>query len=214
MLMSEFRYLIVDGLIKSGKTRLARILSEEFNSRLILDNKENPFLNDYFVDLAQGESSLTLKTQLIFLLNRYSQQLEISQKGLFQKTTVSDYIFYRDGIYAHITLNDEELEIYKKIFKIFSENVVTSDLVIYLQTSFAEMVRRIQEDGSETEKKIPTEYWREVFEAFNYYFFNYKTSPLLVVNMEKIDLDRKEDISNLIKEIKNHKKGTRYYAPA
>ena len=212
--MSEFKYLIVDGLIKSGKTRLAQILSEEFNARLIIDNKENPFLNDYYSDLAQGESSLTLKNQLIFLLNRYSQQQEISQKGLFQKTTVSDYIFYRDGIYAHITLNDEELEIYKKIFRIFSENVVTSDLVIYLQTSFAEMLRRIQEDGSETEKKIPTEYWREVFEAFNYYFFNYKTSPLLVVNMEKIDLDRKADITNLIKEIKNHKKGTRYYAPA
>lgn len=214
MSMSEFRYLIVDGLIKSGKTRLARVLSEEFNSRLILDNKENPFLDDYFVDLVQGESSLTLKTQLIFLLNRYSQQLEINQKGLFQKTTISDYIFFRDGIYAHITLNDEELEIYKKIFKIFSKNIVTSDLVIYLQISFAEMVRRIQEEGSEPEKKIPTEYWREVFEAFNYYFFNYKTSPLLVVNMEKIDLDRKEDISNLIKEIKNHNKGTRYYAPS
>lgn len=212
--MSEYRYLIVDGLIKSGKTRLTRILSEEFNGRLILDNKENPFLNDYYIEMAAGESSLTLKNQLIFLLNRYSQQLEIGQKGLFQKTTISDYIFYRDGIYAHITLNDEELEIYKKIFKIFSENTATPQLVVYLQTSFTEMLRRIQEDGSETEKKISPEYWREVFEAFNYYFFNYKTSPLLVVNMEKIDLDRKSDIMNLIKEINNHKKGTRYYAPS
>lgn len=212
--MTEFRYLIVDGLIKSGKTRLARILAEEFNARLILDNKENPFLKDYYLEVAQGEISLALKNQLIFLLNRYSQQLEVRQKDLFRTTTVGDYIFFRDGIYAHITLNDEELEIYKKIFKIFSENVVTSDLVIYLQTSFAEMVRRIKEDGSDTERNIPTEYWREVFEAFNYYFFNYKTSPLLVVNMEKIDLDRKEDVKNLIKEIKNHNKGTRYYAPA
>ncbi len=155
-----------------------------------------------------------MKTQLIFLLNRYSQQLEIKQKGLFQKTTVSDYIFYRDGIYAHLTLNDEELDIYKKIFKIFSDNVVNSDLVIYLQISFAEMLRRIRETGSESEKNTPSEYWREVFEAYNYYFFNYKTSPLLVVNMEKVDLDSRKDIDNLMKEIKNHKKGTRYYAPA
>jgi deoxyadenosine/deoxycytidine kinase len=212
--MSEYRYLVVDGLVQSGKTRLARILAEEFNARAILDNKENPFLNDYYLEIAQGESSLTLKNQLIFLLNRYSQQLEIGQKGLFQKTAISDYIFYRDGVYAHITLNDEELEIYKKIFKIFSENIVTPELVIYLQTSFAEMLRRIQVDGSETEKKISPEYWREVFEAFNYYFFNYKTSPLLVVNMEKIDLNKKSDIMNLIKEINNHKKGTRYYAPS
>lgn len=211
--MNEFKYIIVDGLVKSGKTRLAQILSEKLNARLILDNKDNPFLNDYYLHLS-NDSSLPLKTQLIFLLNRYSQQLEIKQKGLFQKTTVSDYIFYRDGIYAHLTLNDEELDIYKKIFKIFSDNVVNSDLVIYLQISFAEMLRRIQETGSESEKNTPTEYWREVFEAYNYYFFNYKTSPLLVVNMEKVDLDSRKDIENLMKEIKNHKKGTRYYAPA
>jgi len=212
--MNGFKYLVVDGLVKSGKTRLARILSEEFNARLILDNKENPFIQDFFQDVVQGESSYGLKTQLIFLLNRYAQQLEIRQKGLFQKITISNYIFYRDGIYAHIALNDEELDIYKKIFKIFSENIVTSDLVIYLQTSFAEMMRRINEHGTEEEKNTPTEYWREVFEAYNYYFFNYKSSPLLVVNMEKIDLDDPADIQNLIKEINNHEKGTRYYAPA
>lgn len=212
--MNEFKYIIVDGLIRSGKTRLAEILSEKLNARLILDNKDNPFLNDYYGHLANGDNSLPLKTQLIFLLNRYSQQLEINQKGLFQKTTVSDYIFYRDGIYAHLTLNDEELEIYKKIFKIFSDNVVQSDLVIYLQISFAEMLKRIREYGDESERNAPTEYWREVFEAYNYYFFNFKTSPLLVVNMEKIDLENKSDIENLMKEIKNHKKGTRYYAPA
>jgi deoxyadenosine/deoxycytidine kinase len=212
--MSEFRYLIIDGLIKSGKTRLARILAEEFGARLILDNKENPFLNDYFMEVTRHENSLSLKTQLIFLLNRYSQQSAITQKGLFQKTTVSDYIFYRDAMYAHITLNDEELEIYKKIYNIFSENIAVADLVIYLQISFTEMLRRIHADGNEIIKSIPGDYWREVFEAFNYYFFNFKTSPLLVINMEKIDLDRKSDITNLINEIKNHKKGIRYYAPA
>ena len=134
--------------------------------------------------------------------------------GLFQKTTICDYIFFRDGIYSHIILNDEDLDVYKKIFNIFSENIVMSDLVIYLQISFSEMIKRIREYGTEYEKSTPVEFWREVFEAYNYFFFNYKTSPLLVVNMEKVNLDSKEDIQNLIKEIKYHKKGTRYYAPA
>ncbi len=212
--MSEFKYIIVDGLIKSGKTRLAEILAEKFSARLILDNKDNPFINDYYDALSSSDNSLPLKSQLVFLLNRYSQQLEIKQKGLFHKTTISDYVFYRDGVYAHLSLNDEELEIYKKIFKILSENVVSSDLVIYLQISFAEMLKRIQDTGSENEKRIPSEYWREVYEAYNYYFFNYKTSPLLVVNMEKVDLEKKNDVEHLLKEIKTHKKGIRYYAPA
>ncbi|NIM18432.1 MAG: deoxynucleoside kinase [Candidatus Aminicenantes bacterium] len=212
--MSEFKYVIIDGLVKSGKTRLAEILAKTFNSRLILDNTENPFLNDYYHSLASSGNAMALKTQLIFLLNRYSQQVEITQKGLFQKTTVSDYIFFRDGIYAHLMLNDEELEIYKKIYNVFSQSVVSPDLVVYLQISFTEMVRRIQQKGTEIEKSVPGEYWREVFEAYNYYFFNYRSTPLLVVNMEKVDLNKKSDVQNLVKEIKNHKKGTRYYAPA
>jgi len=212
--MKEFKYIIVEGLVKSFKTRLAEILAEEFNSRLILDNKDNPFLNEYYNSFANTENSLPLKTQLIFLLNRYAQQLEISQKGLFHKTTVCDYIFFRDGIYAHLMLSDEDLEIYKNFFNIFSKSVVTPDLVIYLQISFAEMLKRINETGSKAEKNIPTEYWREVYEGYNYYFFNYKTSPMLVVNMEKVDLNNKSDTQHLIDEIKTHKKGTRYYAPA
>ena len=76
------------------------------------------------------------------------------------------------------------------------------------------MLKRIHETGSKAEKSIPNEYWREVYEGYNYYFFNYKTSPLLVVNMEKVDLDNKADVQHLLDEIKNHKKGTRYYAPA
>ncbi|MCP5048640.1 MAG: deoxynucleoside kinase [bacterium] len=212
--MNEYKYIIVDGLIKSGKTRLAELVAEEFNSRLVLDNRENPFLNDYYNSLAGSDNSLALKTQLIFLLNRYAQQTEISQKELFQKTTVSDYLFYKDGIYAHLVLNDEELDIYKKIFNIFSENVPTPDLLVYLQISFTEMLQRIRQDGSQVEKNTPNEYWRELFESFNYYFFNHKSSPMLVVNMEKVDLDNEADVRNLLKEIKNHSKGTRYYAPA
>ncbi len=212
--MSDFKYIIIDGLVKSGKTRLAKIISQKLNARLILDNKENPFVDNFYNSLKNGENSYFLKTQLIFLLNRYSQQLEIKQKGLFHKTTVSDYIFFRDGIYAHILLSDEDLDIYKKMFKIFSKNITSSDIVVYLQISFSEMLKRIKEEGTELEKNIPKGYWREVFEAYNYYFFNYNSSPLLVVNMEELDLDNESDVQNLINEIKNHKIGRKYYAPA
>jgi hypothetical protein len=39
-------------------------------------------------------------------------------------------------------------------------------------------------------------------------------SPLLVVNVEKTDFNNRKDIDSLINEIKNHKKGISYYAPA
>jgi len=212
--MTDLKYIAVEGLVKSGKTRLARILAEEFKARLILDNQGNPFLKEYYESFSVNYNPLALKTQLIFLINRFNQQLELKQKDLFQKTTVSNYIFYKDGIYAHTVLNDEDLDIYKKILNIFSEKIFPCNLVVYLQTSFAEMMQRIYKSGSEFEKRMPSEYWREIFEAYNYYFFNYKLSPLLVVNVEKMDFNDRRDIDSLIHEIRNHKKGISYYAPA
>jgi deoxyadenosine/deoxycytidine kinase len=76
------------------------------------------------------------------------------------------------------------------------------------------MIQRIHKLGSELEKRMPSEYWREIYEAYNYYFFNYKLSPLLVVNVEKVDFENRKEIDNLIAEIRNHKKGISYYAPA
>lgn len=211
--MENLNYIVIEGLVRTGKTKLSQIISRQLNGKLIIDDKNNPFINDFYNSLSKGENSFGMKNQLIFLLNRYSQQMEIKQKGLFQKTTVCNYLFLREGIYSHIVLSDEELEIYKRIFNIFSANVVKPDLVVYLQISFSEMLKRIKNSENEFERNVPQEYWRELFEAYNYYFFNYKASPLLVINIEKIDLNNEMDVKNLLSEINEHKKGTRYYAP-
>ncbi|HDP93997.1 MAG TPA: hypothetical protein ENN40_01390 [Candidatus Aminicenantes bacterium] len=211
--MADYRYIAVDGLVRSGKTELARRMAAAMDARLILDNTENPYRAQFLTDLERGETEGFLKTQLIHLLNRYEQQIQIRQKGLFQKTTISDYIFFRDGIYAHQLLGDEELDIYKKIFRLFSDQVCQPDMVVYLQISFAEMMRRIRESGSAAERDVPREYWRELFEAYNYFFFNFKSAPLLVVNMEKLDIREKNVMEGLLREIRDHRLGTRYYAP-
>lgn len=211
--MEKLNYIVIDGLVKSGKTQLARILSNQLDAKLILDDKTNPFAEDFFRSISKNEKPPGMKTQLIYLLNRFSQQVEITQKGLFYKTTICNYLFFREGIYSHLVLNDEELQIYKRIYSIFSSGIVKPDLVVYLQISFSEMQKRIKKFGNKYEKEIPTEYWRELFEAYNYYFFNYKLSPLLVINMEKVDLSNPKDLKNIIEEIKKHKNGTKYYAP-
>ncbi len=213
--MDRFKYIAVEGLIRSGKSELVQLLSNKFNSKTIYDNRDNPFFNSYLKAVVRGDDALSLKTQLIFLLNRYNQQIELDQKGLFQKITISNYIFERDGIYAHSVLkNDDDLNIYKKIYSHFLSNIIVPDLVIYLQISFAEMLKRISLVENEIYRDVPNEYWREIFEAYNYFFFNYKRSPLLVINVEKVDFNDPRYLKNLIEEINNHKNGVKYYAPA
>jgi len=213
--MNRFKNIAVEGLIRSGKSELVHLLSKKIDSKPLYDNRDNPFFDSYLKAVIRGDDSLSLKTQLIFLLNRYNQQIELDQKDLFHKITISNYIFERDGIYAHSILkNDDDLSIYKKIYSHFLNNIIKPDLVIYLQISFAEMLRRINVVENEIYRDIPNEYWREIFEAYNYFFFNYKRSPLLVINVEKIDFNDPKYLNNLIDEIKNHKTGVKYYAPA
>ncbi len=212
--MDSFKYIAVEGLIRSGKSELVQLLSNKFNCKSIYDNRNNPFFDSYLKEVVSGVDTLSLKTQLIFLLNRYNQQIELDQKGLFQKTAISNYIFERDGIYAHSVLqNDDDLNIYKKIYSHFLSNTIKPDFVIYLQISFAEMLKRIDCVENEIYKDVPNEYWREIFEAYNYFFFNYKTAPLLVVNVEKIDFNNPVNLNSLVDEIRRHKTGVKYYAP-
>ncbi len=211
--MEKLNYIAVDGLVRTGKTELARLISDALDSRLILDDKKNPFTDEFYESLHEGESNLGLKNQLIYLLNRYSQQMNMKQKGLFHKSSVCNYLFFREAIYSHVVLNDEDIEIYKRIYGILSEKIIIPDLVVYLQVSFSEMMRRIKNSPNKYERSVPQEYWRELFEAYNYYFFNYRNSPLLVVNVEKINLENEIDVANLLNEIKTHDKGIKYYAP-
>ncbi len=212
--MAKAKYIVIDGLIGSGKTQLSQFVAQQNKSRLVLDQVDNPFKRQFLKDVSKGVSENALKTQLIYLINRYNQQQELMQKNLFSSMTVSDYLFHRDAIFAHLILNDEDLDIYKKIYQTFTEKIRTPDLVVYLQISFAEMLKRIQTSDDDVVRKVPAEYWREVFEAFNYYFFNYKATPLLVVNMERVNLQSPKDLDPLWLEIDRHQTGTRYYAPA
>jgi len=213
--MNGFKYIAVEGLIRSGKSELVHLLAKKFNSKAVYDSRDNPFFDGYLKALIRGDDSNALKTQLIFLLNRYNQQIELNQQGLFQQTTISNYIFERDAIYAHSVLkNDDDLSVYKKIYGHFFKTIAKPDLVIYLQISFNEMLKRINNVQNEIYREVPVDYWREIFEAYNYFFFNYKSSPLLVVNAEKVDFNNLKYLDNLVNEINEHKIGVKYYAPA
>ncbi len=53
----------------------------------------------------------------------------------------------------------------------------------------------------------------DVLGAFDYFFFNYQVAPLLVVRADELDLDREEDIFDLVDKIKQMKKSPLFYVP-
>jgi deoxyadenosine/deoxycytidine kinase len=204
-----FRHIAVEGIMKSGKTRLAKILAQKIGGKVIFDRLENPYIKDFYDEL-EGAAFLA---QLVFLINRYHQQSRLLQRDLFEERVICDYMFEKDKIYAYQTLTDDELVVYERIYSILTERVAKPDLVIYLQISLPTLLRKIEKQGSDLEKNISEKYLEDVLGAFDYFFFNYQIAPLLVVRADELDLDREEDIFDLVGKIKQMKKSPLFYVP-
>ncbi|MCK4363164.1 MAG: deoxynucleoside kinase [Candidatus Aminicenantes bacterium] len=204
-----FKHIAIEGILKSGKTKLANILSKKIGGKVIFDRIENPYLRDFYNE-KEGAAFLA---QLVFLVNRYYQQVSLLQRDLFEERIICDYLFEKDKIYAYQTLTDDELIVYERIYSLLQERVGKPDLVIHLQISLPTLLKSIDKEGSALEKNISEKYLEDVIEAFDYFFFNYQAAPLLVVKADGLDLDREGDIIDLLDKIKKMKKKSMYYVP-
>ncbi len=211
-LSSEIHYIAIEGVIGAGKTSLARMLSERLNARFVQENfEENPFLSRFYED----PEHYAFQTQIFFLLNRYRQQQELFQADLFHSHIVSDYIFEKDKIFAYLTLRDDELKLYENLLTTIEKTIPPPDLVIYLQSSVDRLMENIRKRGREMEKSLSMEYIKELNEAYNYFFFRYKSTPLLIVKATEIDFVNNNDhFEDLLAQIlRPNKAPVEYYNP-
>lgn len=210
---SQLSYIAVEGVIGAGKTSVARMLAKKLNARLILENfEENPFLEKFYLK----PEEYAFRTQMFFLLERYSQLQELHQKDLFQNFTVSDYIFEKDKIFAYLNLSDDELKIYEQIVQGLDRNIIAPDLVIYLQSSPERLMLNINKRNREIEKEISEEYIDNLNDAYNYFFSRYKATKVMIVNCEEADfVNNPSDFDDLVNEIfKTDQSAVKYYNPS
>lgn len=205
------RFVAVEGNIGVGKTTLARRLANTFSYQTLLESaEENPFLERFYLDRKRN----ALPTQLFFLFQRSKQFQELRQADMFSPLRIADFLINKDPLFARVTLDDDEYQLYKKVYDQLIIDAPKPDLVVYLQAPVDTLMKRIRQRGIAAERQIDHEYLQQLNEAYTQLFHYYNETPLLIVNATEIDLaNNPQHYKQLVDYMLTIHNGRHYYNP-
>lgn len=205
------RYIVVEGPIGVGKTSLAKRIAASYHCDVVLeDAASNPFLQRYYENPRQA----ALQTQLFFLFQRAQQLQALRQDDMFSPMRVADYLIEKDTLFAELTLDPDELHLYKQVYTKLAIVPPVPDLVIYLQAPTDVLKRRILGRGIGYEQYMGEHYLTRLVDAYTKFFHEYDEAPLLIVNAADIDLvHNDEDYTQLLNRVRTIDRGRHYFNP-
>src|SRR5687768_2883570 len=152
----DHHFITIEGNIGAGKTTLAHMLARHYNARLILEEfADNPFLPKFYENPRQYAFPL----ELFFMAERYKQLKDlVQQNDLFQKLTISDYLFTKCLLFAKVNPSVDEFRLYQRLFDIIHQQLIQPDLLIYLHSPVQKLQENIKKRNRPYEQKIPDQY--------------------------------------------------------
>jgi deoxyadenosine/deoxycytidine kinase len=208
---TDFGYIVVEGPIGVGKTTLARRLAASYGGETLLEApEENPFLARFY----DNPRAHALPTQLAFLLQRAQQMRELDQRDLFAPVRVADFMMEKDRLFAELTLEADELDLYHRVYDQLIASAPVPDLVIYLQAPVDVLLERVARRGVEYEDRIDAHYLQRLVATYTRFFYHYEAAPLVIVNAAAINLaEGEEDYAMLFEQLQTVRKGRHYLNP-
>ena len=186
---SKFNYIAIEGNIGAGKTSLATKMSYDFNAKLILERfADNPFLPKFYEDANRYAFTL----EMSFLADRYQQiSDDLSQLDLFKDFIVSDYDIFKSLIFSKITLNEDEFNLYRKLFYLMYKDIAKPELYIYLYQNTERLQQNIKKRGRDYEQNIADDYLEKINAGYLEFLKTQKD-----FNVKIIDISNKDFVEN------------------
>lgn len=183
--MFPYNFITIEGNIGSGKTSFCKMIHEETNCRLILEQFDNnPFLPFFYEDMER----FALTVELFFMTERMKQlQKNLLYQDLFQSFTIADYTFVKTLLFARKNLEDDEYRIFQKLFNTLNSSFPNPDLLVYFHRNVDILQKNIAKRGRDYEKNISDDYLLKIQNSYFEYFRNILTFPVLIIDLNEID---------------------------
>lgn len=204
----KYRYIAIEGTIGSGKTALAKRLTDYFQAKFIPEEAErNPFLIPFYLN-AHNHG---LATQLYFLLERSETALEIAGHIQRNSMIISDFLLQKDQIFAPVILDSQEQQLYWRTREKIMPHIVQPDLLIYLQCTNEQASKRLSTREEQQQYIFPEGYLKQVEEEYSRFFHLYDNAPVLIVNTDEIDFENNDEHFELLIKTLGDMRGKRCY---
>ncbi len=196
-LFSQVQFLAIEGNIGAGKSTLAKKIAQDFNAKLVLERfADNPFLPKFYED----QSRYAFPLEMSFLADRYQQFMDdTSQFDLFKTFMVGDYDIFKSLIFAQITLQKEEFELYRKVFTFMYNEVRKPDIYVYLYQNTERLLQNIKHRGRAYEQQIEPEYLEKIHRGYLDFIKSHPEQETVIIDLQELDfVNNPEDYKTIL----------------
>lgn len=213
--------IVVGGMIGLGKSSVAKILGEHFNSEVFYESvDDNPILPLFY---SESEEEIE-KKRYPFLLQLYflNTRFKSIKEALYANNNILDRSIYEDCYFARKNMelgriSELEMSIYEDLLKNMMQELdelpkKAPDLMVYLKGSFETVMKRINLRGREFEiDESLKEYYHFLWKDYDNWVNNhYKASEVLIIDMDTMDVVNNEaDKHKLIEMVEEKLKKVR-----
>ena len=207
--------IVVGGMIGLGKSSVAKILGEHFNSDVFYESvDDNPILPLFYSETEEeiNKKRYPFLLQLYFLNTRFKS----IKDALVHDNNVLDRSIYEDWYFAKKNMelgriSELEMSIYENLLDNMMQELEelpkkAPDIMVYLKGSFETVLNRIKLRGREFEiDESLKDYYEFLWKDYDDWVQNhYKASDVLIIDMDRLDVvnneDDKEELIKLVKE--------------